>query len=217
MTRESLNFELKLWKDYKFIAGLDEAGRGAIAGPLVVSGVILPPNFQNPLIQDSKKLSHNQRKKAYSIIIEEALEIKIIFKTVEDVEKKNPLAATKEAMKEIILSFKNKPDISLIDGKEKVELDNFKTISMISGDSKSINIAAASIISKVTRDELMISLGKKYPLYEWEKNKGYPNKSHISALLEHGICNLHRKTYEPVKSLLKTGFDKSLIYSKYNI
>ena len=217
MTRESLNFELELWKDYKFIAGLDEAGRGAIAGPLVVSGVILPPNFQNSLIQDSKKLSHTQRKKAYSIIIEKALETKIVFKTVEDVENKNPLSATKEAMKEIILSFKNKPDISLIDGKEKLEVNNFKTISMISGDSKSINIAAASILSKVTRDELMITLSKKYPLYEWEKNKGYLNKSHISALLKHGVCNLHRKTYEPVKSLLKNGFDKSLIYTKYNI
>ena len=217
MVKESLNFELDFWKNYNFIAGLDEAGRGAIAGPLVVSGVILPSNFQNTLIQDSKKLSHIQRKKAYSIIMEEALEIKIVFKTAEDVEKKNPLAATKEAMKEIILSFENKPDISLIDGKEKVEIINFKTISIISGDSKSISIAAASIVSKVVRDELMISLSKEYPLYGWEKNKGYPNKSHIGALLEHGICNLHRKTYEPVKSLLKTGFDKSLIYKKYNI
>lgn len=215
--RYSLNFELELWKEYKIIAGLDEAGRGAIAGPLVVSGVILPPNFQNPLIQDSKKLSVSQRKKAYSIILKEALECKVVFKTVEEVEKKNPLLATKEAMKEIILSFEKKPEISLIDGKEEVKIDNFETISIIAGDSKSISIAAASIISKVTRDELMISLSKDYPNYHWDENKGYPNKSHIAALLKHGICALHRKTYEPVKSLIKDDCDLKNIYNKYGI
>ncbi|WNE41289.1 MAG: Ribonuclease HII [Mycoplasmataceae bacterium] len=215
--RNSLDFELELWKEYKIIAGLDEAGRGAIAGPLVVSGVILPLNFQNPLIQDSKKLSVSQREEAYSIILKEALEYKVVFKTVEEVERQNPLFATKEAMKEIILSFERKPEVSLIDGKEEVKIDNFKTISIISGDSKSINIAAASIISKVTRDEFMISLSNHYPNYHWDNNKGYPNKLHISALLKYGICDLHRKTYEPIKSLIKDNCNIKSIYDKYKI
>ncbi|CAH1755781.1 8022_t:CDS:2 [Entrophospora sp. SA101] len=183
--KKNLDLELKFWKEYPLIAGVDEAGRGALAGPIIVATVILPTNFQNPLIQDSKILSPSQRKRAYRIVKKEALEYNIITKSAREVEDKNPLGATKEAMIEAILNLKNKPDLSLIDGKEEIMVEGIKTISIIGGDRQSINIAAASILAK-----------------------GYPNKTHLTALFRYGICDLHRKTYEPIKSLIKPDCDK---------
>ncbi|CAI2171420.1 8201_t:CDS:2 [Funneliformis geosporum] len=194
-----------------------KAGRGALAGPIIVASVILPTGYQNPLIQDSKILSPSQRKRAYRIVKNEALEYNVVAKDVREVEIKNPLGATKEAMVETILNLKNKPSLCLVDGKEKIVAEGVKTVSVIGGDRRSINIAAASIIAKVTRDTLMQKLHKKYPLYDWFGNKGYPNNTHLTAIFHHGICDLHRKTYEPIKSLLKPDCDKKKLREKYKL
>lgn len=188
-----------------------------MAGPIVVASVILPAGFRNHLIQDSKILSPSQRKRVLQIIKKGALEYNIVFKNVREIETKNPLGATKEAMIETILRLRNKPDLALVDGKEKIVIVGVKTTSIIGGDRKSINIAAASIVAKVTRDEFMQKLHRKYPLYDWLENKGYPNKTHLTALFRYGICNLHRKTYEPIKSLLQPNADKKKIFAKYKI
>jgi len=217
MTKKSLDLELKLWKDYPVITGVDEAGRGALAGPLVVAAVILPINFQNSLIQDSKMLDPIKRKRAYWIVKKYALEYNVIFKSVKEIEEKNPLGATKEAMVEAVLGLKNKPNLCLVDGKEEIIVEGVKTTSIIGGDRQSINIAAASIIAKVTRDAVMQKLHKKYPLYNWFENKGYPNRTHLLAIFRHGICDLHRKTYEPIKSLLKPNCNRKEVWEKYNL
>jgi len=217
MSKKSLDLELRLWKDYPLIAGVDEAGRGALAGPIIVASVILPTGYQNPLIQDSKILSPSQRKRAFQIVKRGALEYNIVAKSAREVETKNPLGATKEAMAETILNLQIKPDLCLVDGKEKIVIEGIKTVSVIGGDRRSINIAAASIIAKVTRDTIMQKLHKKYPLYDWFNNKGYPNNSHLTAVFRHGICDLHRKTYEPIKSLVKPDCDKKKLWEKYNL
>src|SRR5687767_3933308 len=115
-------------------------------------------------------------------------------------------------MVEAVLGLKNQPSLCLVDGKEEIVIEGIKTISIIGGDRQSISIAAASIVAKVTRDALMQKLHQKYPLYNWRENKGYPNKTHLSALLRFGICNLHRKNYEPIKSLIKPDCDKKKNY-----
>jgi len=166
MSKKSLDLELRLWEDYPLIAGVDEAGRGALAGPIVVASVILPTGYQNPLIQDSKILSPSQRKRAYRIVKKEALEYSIAVKDAREVEAKNPLGATKEAMAETILDLKNRTNLCLVDGKEKIIVEGVKVVSVVGGDRRSINIAAASIIAKVTRDTIMQKLHKKYPLYD---------------------------------------------------
>ncbi|CAG8505073.1 2055_t:CDS:2, partial [Cetraspora pellucida] len=137
--------------DYPIIAGVDEAGRGALAGPIIVAAVVLPTGFQNPLIQDSKILNPSQRKRAYRLVKKEALEYNIIAKSAREVETKNPLAATKEAMAETLANLKNKPDLCLVDGQEKVMVEGFKIVSVVGGDRRSINIAAASIVAKDLR------------------------------------------------------------------
>ena len=166
MSKKSLDLELRLWEDYPLIAGVDEAGRGALAGPIVVASVILPTGYQNPLIQDSKILSPSQRKRTYRIVKKEALEYSIAVKDAREVEAKNPLGATKEAMAETILNLKNRPNLCLVDGKEKIIVEGVKVVSVVGGDRRSINIAAASIIAKVTRDTIMQKLHKRYPLYD---------------------------------------------------
>jgi ribonuclease HII len=188
-----------------------------LAGPVIVAAVILPTGFQSSLIQDSKILSPSQRNRAYQIVKRVALEYNIVAKSVHEIEEKNPLGATKEAMVEVVLGLKNKPHLCLVDGKEEIKIEKIKTKSIIGGDRKSINIAAASIIAKVTRDTIMQKLHKNYPLYNWFENKGYPNRVHLQALFRHGICSLHRKTYEPIKSLIKPNCDKKKLREKYNL
>lgn len=201
--RESLKFEAELWKEYPLIAGVDEAGRGSLAGPLVVAAVILPPNFSDSLIQDSKKLTPAQRNIAYSLIKQWAISYQITLVSVEEIEKQNPSAATKEAMKTSLENLSPAPQLCLVDGREKIILENTPALSIIGGDSLSINIAAASILAKVTRDELMSELHLLYPSFGWNKNKGYADKKHLSVIINEGFCSLHRRNYDPVKTLLK--------------
>ena len=216
MAKPNLNFELNFWEKYSFIAGTDEAGRGALAGPIVVAAVILPSYFQSVFIQDSKVLKPTQRNKAYKIIKKSALEYKIVVKSPREVEEKNPLQATKEAMIEAALKLKNRPNLCLVDGREEIKIPNILSHSIIGGDRKSISIAAASVVAKVTRDAIMKKLHKKYPHYDWENNKGYPNPIHLQAIFKYGISPLHRKTYEPIKSLVSGKVSREALCQKYN-
>ena len=199
----------KIWledeiKD-EIILGLDEAGRGPLAGPCIVSGVILPKGYRHPLINDSKQLSEKQRKQCYKDILRDALWIMIISVTPKTIDKDNIYQATKNAMK-LIASYSD-AKIVLTDAMPFTIKD--KDIrDYVKGDSRSINIAAASIIAKVTRDHMMEEYDKEYPEYGFAQHKGYPTKKHVEALNQYGITPIHRLTFEPVKSMTqKTLFD----------
>lgn len=175
--------------------GLDEVGRGCFAGPLVVAAVILPPDFKDERIIDSKKISEKQREKLAQYIKEIALEYSVAVVCNKLIDKINILQATKQAMHIAISRLNNQYSFIAIDA---VKLKNFygcKIKSVNKGESKFQNIAAASIIAKVYRDNLMKKLHIKYPEYNWYKNKGYGTKEHIEAIKKYGICELHRKTF----------------------
>lgn len=199
----------KIWLEDEItdecILGLDEAGRGPLAGPCIVSGVILPKWYQHPLINDSKQLSEKQRKQCYKDILRDALWIMIISVTPKTIDKDNIYQATKNAMK-LIASYSD-AKIVLTDAMPFTIKD--KDIrDYVKGDSRSINIAAASIIAKVTRDHMMEEYDKEYPEYGFAQHKGYPTKKHVEALNQYGITPIHRLTFEPVKSMTqKTLFD----------
>lgn len=199
----------KIWLEDEItdecILGLDEAGRGPLAGPCIVSGVILPKGYQHPLINDSKQLSEKQRKQCYKDILRDALWIMIISVTPKTIDKDNIYQATKNAMK-LIASYSD-ANIVLTDAMPFTIKD--KDIrDYVKGDSRSINIAAASIIAKVTRDHMMEEYDKEYPEYGFAQHKGYPTKKHVEALNQYGITAIHRLTFEPVKSMTqKTLFD----------
>ncbi len=191
-----------LKKGYQFISGVDEAGRGPLAGPVVASAVILKPNAQLPLVNDSKKLTEKQRLKAVKQIEENALAISTVFISEQRIDEINILQATKEAMQKAIEQLELKPEFNLIDAvKLKSEIPH---LSIIKGDQKSISIAAASIIAKTKRDEYMKQIALKHPEYGFEKHKGYGTKAHIEAIKKYGVLPIHRKTYEPILSLIQS-------------
>lgn len=183
----------------KYIAGVDEVGRGPFAGPVVASCVILPEDYYLEGITDSKKLSKKKREYFYDIIKRDALAIKTIFIDNEVIDKINILEATKTAMTKAIKEISIKPDVVLIDA-VKLNLD-IETISIIKGDLKSITISAASIIAKVERDNYMSKMHELYPVYDFLHNAGYGTKKHIEALEKYGTCPLHRLSYKPVKKI----------------
>ena len=184
-------------KGYKNILGIDEAGRGPLAGPLVIAGVILPEGFDNEEINDSKQVSDKKRRELYKIITENALEIKVNIVDVETIDKLNILRATKEGMQEIVKNVGDKCDAVFVDA---VKLDDMgkPVLSLIKGDALSRSIAAASIIAKVTRDDIMLEIDKEYPMYDFKNNKGYGTKKHLMALEKYGITKHHRLSYAPV-------------------
>lgn len=179
------------------ICGVDEVGRGPLAGPLVVAACILPPFLRINGINDSKKLSEKKRDELYKLIMKEALYYKIVFISEEDVDNLNIYQATKKGMLEAIRGLEVKPDHCLIDAMPLGELDIPHT-SIIHGDARCASIAAASILAKVTRDQFMEKMDIKYPNYGFKKHKGYGTKAHIEALEKYGPCEIHRKTYAPV-------------------
>ena len=179
------------------ICGVDEVGRGPLAGPLVVAACILPPFLRIDGINDSKKLSEKKRNELYKLIMKEALYYKIVFISEEDVDTLNIYQATKKGMLEAIYGLDKKPDHVLIDAMPLGELEIPHT-SIIHGDARCASIAAASILAKVTRDQFMEKMDIKYPNYGFKKHKGYGTKAHIEALEKYGPCEIHRKTYAPV-------------------
>lgn len=195
-------YEKELYnKGIEYIAGVDEVGRGPLVGPVVTAAVILPSDFYDERIQDSKKLSEKKRELLYDIIKQQAISIGIGISSNETIDKINILQATKIAMKEAINNLSIKPQHVLIDA---VKLDiNIPSTSIIKGDAKSQSIAAASIIAKVTRDKMMYELDKKYPEYDFAHNKGYGTKKHIEAIKKYGILKEHRKTFAPCNEYIE--------------
>ncbi len=184
-------------KGINLIAGVDEVGRGPLVGPVVTACVILPEKFDFEGLTDSKKLSEKKREILYKEIEEQALGIGIGIVDNEEIDKINILNATKKAMKMAINNCNVRPEHVLIDA-VKLDID-IPTTSIIKGDLKSITISAASVIAKVTRDHMLYELDKKYPMYDFKHNKGYPTKKHIEAIMEYGIIKEHRRSYSPVK------------------
>lgn len=195
-----MGFENKNYdKGFKYIAGVDEAGRGPLAGPVVAATVILPRNFILLGLTDSKLLSETKRDEFFDIIIDQAISYGISIIDNEKIDKINILEATKYAMKTCLNKLSPSPDHVLIDA---VEIDSlpYSSESIIKGDFKSISIAAASIIAKVTRDSLMKELHDEYPVYGFNSNMGYGTKHHIEMLKKHGITPYHRKSFAPVRN-----------------
>ncbi len=190
----------------KSIVGTDEAGRGPIAGPLVVAAVILPNDYTNPLINDSKQLTDKKRRELYLEIVKVALDYDIVVISLEDIDRLNIYSASKEGMIRAINNLKIPYDGILTDAMP-IKGYSCPILPIIKGDEKSITIAAASILAKVTRDNIMLELDKKYPVYDFKNNKGYATKKHLQALEKYGICEEHRKTFEPIFSMLKPKLD----------
>lgn len=193
--------EKRLWdKGYENIAGTDEAGRGPLFGPVVAAAVILPHDFCLEGLNDSKKLTEKKRDKYYDYIMENALAVEVCIISAKEIDKINILEASRKAMTTCINNLKIKPDYVLTDAM-KLNIDiPFEDI--IKGDAKSITIAAASVIAKVTRDRILYEYDKKYPEYEFSKHKGYPTKKHIELLEKNGIIDGYRMTFGPVKKIL---------------
>ena len=196
-------FENKLYsKGYQNVAGLDEVGRGCWAGPLVVAICVLPINYENLKIKDSKKLSHKQRESLYLEILEHAIIVDYIVFDPEFVDEHNPKQTSIIGMQMLIDKHKNQLDFCLIDA-EKIN-SCIPCESIIQGDNKSQSIAAASIVAKVVRDQYMINLSKQFKGYGFELHKGYGTKKHQDALKKLGpIQGVHRFSYKPIKKLLK--------------
>lgn len=186
---------------YRYIAGTDEAGRGPLAGPVVSAAVILPPGFDCPGITDSKKLSEKKRDALFPLIEEKALAVGVGIADHEEIDRINILQASLLSMKRAVECLKPAPDYLLIDGKFTIDCD-LPQEAIVKGDAKSISIAAASIIAKVTRDRIMAELSIRYPVYEFHRHKGYPTKAHKAALRTHGPCPVHRKSFRGVKELV---------------
>ena len=185
----------------KLIAGVDEVGRGPLVGPVVTACVILPEDFNLDGLTDSKKLSEKKRDFYYDEIMRQAISIGVGIVSNEEIDKINIYEATKVAMKQAIDNCQVRPEHVLIDAM-KLDID-IPTTSIIKGDLLSISISAASVIAKVTRDRMMYELDKKYPMYDFKGNKGYPTKKHLEAIKEYGIIPEHRKSYGPVKEYLE--------------
>ena len=186
---------------YERICGIDEAGRGSLAGPCVVASCILPPFLRIEGINDSKQLSPKKREELYKIIIREAIAYKVVFIKEDEIDKLNIYQATKKGMIDAVEGLKVKPDYVLIDAMPISQIE-IPHESIIHGDALSASIAAASIIAKVERDHFMDKMDIKYPNYGFKHNKGYGTKAHMDAIMKFGPCEIHRKTYEPVASYL---------------
>lgn len=195
-------YENELYENgINFIAGVDEVGRGPLNGPVVSACVVLPKGYHKDGIIDSKKLSEKRRNELFDIIKRDALGIGVGIVYADEIDELNIYEATKKSMKLAINNCNSKIEHVLIDAM-KLDLDVAST-SIIKGDAKSISIAAASIIAKVTRDTMMYELDKKYPMYGYKNHKGYPTKKHIEAINKYGLIEGYRKTYGPVKDYLE--------------
>lgn len=176
-------------------AGIDEAGRGCLAGPVVAAAVILPEGYENQDLNDSKKLSAGQRNILKAEIIEKAIDYAIGIADNNEIDQYNILQATFLAMHRAIEKLKHKPEILLVDGNRFLAFRDITHHCIIKGDSKYMTIAAASVIAKTYRDQLMYELSVNFPHYGWERNVGYPTKSHRDAIRKYGVSPFHRKTF----------------------
>lgn len=191
---ENLKIYERKYADYEYICGIDEVGRGPLAGPVVAAAVILPKDCNILYINDSKKLSAKKREELYDIIMSEAISVGIGMKSPQRIDEINILQATYEAMREAIGNLDPKPTLLLNDAVTIPEVDIYQ-VPIIKGDAKSISIGAASIIAKVTRDRLMVEYDKLMPEYDFASNKGYGSAAHIEALKKYGPTPIHRQSF----------------------
>ena len=196
--------EKRLWNlGYKNIAGCDEVGRGPLFGPVVAASVILPHDFVLEGLNDSKKLSEKKREEYYPVIMQKALAVSVSIVEADEIDKINIYEASRKGMLRATNSLKIKPDYIITDA---MPLDGFTSVpheAIIKGDAKSITIAAASVIAKVTRDRIMYEIDKVHPEYELKKHKGYPTKKHLELIEKYGIIDGYRRTYGPVKKYIE--------------
>ena len=193
-----LQYEQKYWDDGKqFLAGIDEAGRGPLAGPVVSAAVILPQDIELPGVKDSKKISEKKREILYDDIQDRALCVGVGWADVAEIDEKNILQATYQSMRQAVGNLRITPEILLVDGR-KADIKHFQQESIINGDQKSLSIAAASIIAKVTRDRMMRQFDIVFPEYGFAKHKGYGTKQHIEAIQKSKATPIHRKSFNPV-------------------
>jgi len=190
---------------YCFVAGLDEAGRGCLAGPVVAAAVILPldddPSARFAGAYDSKQMTPQTRERLYPVIMQHALAVGVGIGSVELIDERNILQATRYAMRAALTQLPTPPQVLLLDALRLPDIP-LPQRSIIKGDALCLSIAAASIIAKVTRDRMMVQLHKQYPAYGFAQHKGYPTEAHLLALHEHGVTPLHRRSFAPVRELL---------------
>jgi ribonuclease HII len=189
-------------RGYRLIAGMDEVGIGAWAGPVVAGIVVVPPDYHLPGLDDSKKLSASKREKLAAKIKETALAVSVAFIPPQQIDEINILYADMLAMEQVTAQLKLAPDVVLVDGRSAPML-SYRTITVIKGDRRCAPIAAASIIAKVWRDEFMDRLAQEYPQYGWDENKGYGTAGHQAAIAEFGPCKEHRMSYRPIKMAME--------------
>lgn len=180
------------------IAGIDEVGRGPLAGPVVAAAVILPEDFFLPGLNDSKRIAPGMRERFYEAIMEQAVCCQISFADARLIDEINISQATQKAMRDCVAKIVPRPDICLVDGR-RVDRLGAEQFPLVGGDQKSVSIAAASIVAKVTRDRWMKEAARQYPMYGFEQNAGYGTAEHLAALKKYGPCPLHRKTFGAVK------------------
>lgn len=192
MLHENIAYEK--YGDDIHICGVDEVGRGPFAGPIVTAAVILPKDFVIPYLNDSKKVNEKLREELYDIITSTAISVSIGLKTAKEIDEMGIAVADDVAMRDAVNGLKVRADYVLVDAFEIHDLEQPQT-AMIKGDAKSVSIAAASIVAKVTRDRMMVEYSKKYPEYEFEKNVGYGVPNHIEALRKYGPCEIHRRSF----------------------
>ena len=199
-------FEDEARKDgFKLIAGVDEAGRGSLVGPVVVAAVILPENLYLERLDDSKKLSAKVREVLYDKIISAAISRNVVCVDINEIDTLNIYQATLVGMKRAVKGLDVQPDCVLTDAMHVDFSEKIQSRSIVHGDRLSASIAAASIIAKVTRDHLADKWALEYPGYGFEHNRGYGTKEHLAAIEKYGSCPIHRQSFNPVKSLLRTG------------
>lgn len=195
-TIDMLKYEKELWNSgYKFICGIDEVGRGPLAGPVCAAAVILPKGLKIDGVNDSKKLSEKKREKLYDEIIDASVAYSIQFVSETVIDEINIRRATHLAMQNAVDDLNIQPDILLVDGSDNIDFDNIESRYIVKGDANSETIAAASILAKVTRDRYMVSLSSQYPEYGFDSHKGYCTKKHMEAIREYGLLPIHRKTF----------------------
>lgn len=184
-----------LKQGFKMICGVDEAGRGPLAGPVFAAAVILPKGHVIEGVNDSKKLSEKKREQLYDKIIDECVSFSVASASEKEIDEINILQATFLAMKRAVLALDIKPELALVDGNQTPPFSGIGVKTIVKGDAKSASIAAASILAKVSRDRYMLKMAEKYPQYQFEKHKGYGTKLHYEMIDKYGICEIHRKSF----------------------
>jgi ribonuclease HII len=192
------DFEHEAWQEGKLLLGIDEAGRGPLAGPLTVAGVIFEPGYENPEIYDSKGLSEKKRAQLYETIKEDALWFQIIQVPEADIDRYDIYHADQMAMAKLAMEA---PEAVVVTDAMPLDLPERTVFHPVKGDQKSVSVAAASILAKVTRDRTMEMYDEIYPEYGFAKNKGYPTKAHLEAIEKHGITPIHRRSFGPVRAV----------------